>query len=92
MSSNSPTPGPWFANESEMAASSSLVSIRTRNGAYHICDARYNNDRLIAAAPELLGALKAVLEHASLDPNHLHTFGADYQRAKAAIAKAGGKA
>jgi hypothetical protein len=41
--------------------------------------------------PELLEALKAVLEHASLDPNHLHKFGADYQRAKAAIAEAEGQ-
>ncbi len=41
--------------------------------------------------PELLEALKAVLEHASLDPNHLHKFSADYQRAKAAIAEAEGQ-
>ena len=45
------------------------------------------NARLIAAAPELLETLEAVLKHASLDPNHLHKFGADYQRAQAAIAK-----
>jgi hypothetical protein len=49
------------------------------------------NARLIAAAPELLETLEAVLKHASLDPNHLHKFGADYQRAQAAIAKALGE-
>jgi hypothetical protein len=39
----------------------------------------------------LLEALKAILKHASLDPNHLHKFGTDYQRAQAAIAKALGE-
>ena len=53
------TPGPWFANQSEMEAHSCKVEIRTTNGAYLICsDAGYQNAPLIAAAPTMYEALK----------------------------------
>ena len=59
------TPGPWFANQSEMEAHSCKVEIRTTNGAYLICsDAGYQNAPLIAAAPAMYEALRlAVVMH-----------------------------
>ena len=47
--------------------------------------------QLLAAAPELLEALKAVLECGSLNPNHLHKFGKPYQQAEFAIDLAEGR-
>jgi hypothetical protein len=49
------------------------------------------NARLIAAAPEMLEALEAVIECGSLDPNGLHKFGREYQMVLAAIACAKGE-
>ena len=58
------TPGPWFANQSEMEAHSCKVEIRTTNGAYLICsDAGYQNAPLIAAAPAMYEALKTAMAY-----------------------------
>ncbi len=63
MNNSKYTPGPWFANQSELLAQSPLVSIRTKNGAYEIVKGvAYENARLIAAAPEMLEAVTAVVE------------------------------
>ena len=90
------TAGPWHQNIRPASKYPVIFAGRNKHVARVITDGlsedeQEANCRLIAAAPELLGALKAVLEHASLDPNHLHKFSPDYQRAQAAIAKAEGK-
>lgn len=85
------TPGPWFANESEMAARASLVSIRTKNGAYEITkDVGYQNARLIAAAPDLLAALKLIAERPRSKPTVPQDIVTIQRIARAAIAKAEG--
>ena len=63
------TPGPWFANKSELDACSSLVSIRTVNGGYEITkDVGYQNASLIAAAPDLLAALESCVRSINMMP------------------------
>ena len=85
------TPGPWAANISELEASSSLVSVRTENGGYLICsDAGYQNAPLIAAAPDLLAALEAILPMFDNDSPLLTVYDAEIKQARAAIDKAKG--
>ena len=60
------TPGKWQANISELSAGSPKLGIRATQTGYpwrntHICDTQPHNANLIAAAPDLLQALKDLL-------------------------------
>jgi len=99
------TPGPWMHNATKgrndavaIWAADDSIAVCTTDFPKHfaesvpppdICDA---NARLIAAAPDLLEALRAICDNcASLDPEHLHKFDRYYLAARAAIAKAEGR-
>lgn len=76
------TPGPWIAEGSEMNAT---VWVRGPDGkrvcSVKRCETDFDNARLIAAAPDLLAALKALLA----ESNNMTAAG---DMARAAIAKA----
>ncbi len=62
------TPTPWQANQSELAASSPLCSIRGPNGAYQVCsDTNAANAAFIVRAVNshaaLVEALELISEH-----------------------------
>ena len=95
------TPGPWLIAESVVSrhAVTNMRRIRSKNeGLEHgaVCDVygiqdgseASANARLIAAAPDLLDALKTIIEDIDSE------FGTDcdYNKARAAIAKATGGA
>lgn len=72
------TPGPWFTY--------GIMGEEVRDkDATLICKARSHITPLISAAPELLFALKVFVDRPGLITNE------DYDRAKAAIAKAEGR-
>jgi hypothetical protein len=88
------TPGPWTVNDADNVSSWSVQA----SGRKRICAARWypytqeakaealDNARLIAAAPELLEACKAVLNSTNiLDADKI------YSIVKAAVARAEGK-
>lgn len=87
------TPGPWewekpyqYSDGSTSWALSSNGRLVLRHAAstWTVSDA---NARLIAAAPELLKALRALFDASDLDTTPLHI----YQAARAALAKAEGQ-
>jgi hypothetical protein len=99
------TPGPWHVEPEEWTEGRG-IAICGKDGAVAIIDAEmapngedYANARLIAAAPELLDALREFVS----DIEAAYSSGMDilknawpdlvvtYQNAQAAIAKAGGK-
>ena len=94
---NKPTPGPWFTSGRAERPSESGVSIMAKVSGEEVAvaecwvrggislEAAQASSRLIAAAPELLEALKLVLD---LIPR---AHGPTVQKARAAIAKAEGK-
>ena len=83
-----PTPGPWELNEQYVIA-------RSKRGLRTICQWRSYSDepnaRLIAAAPDLLAALKALSAglHDEIDMK-ANIKAAEVRAARAAIAKAEG--
>jgi hypothetical protein len=92
MSETKHTPGPWQIEEHE----TSPCRIRANNNGWDVADVFSTdhptgqaNAALIAAAPELLEALRAMLEN----PNKLHINDVveRHQRALDAIAKAEGR-
>jgi hypothetical protein len=89
------TAGPWEVREfdnDKMIPTLTIIGRTARGNHIYVAKVDRRADaRLIAAAPELLEALEAVLTRGSLDPSHLHKFGKEYQQAQVAIAKATGK-
>ena len=101
---NSFTPGPWFIEDNDRSISSNAV---TGIALVNMANIRYGwdgpdfvtashraaNARLIAAAPELLEALKGMLEqfnyHTTTGINHEESNA--IAKARAAVAKAGGE-
>ena len=88
------TPGPWHAPLSDGHARSIVWAKEPHGGPVAtICvtdpdDTQTANAHLIAAAPDLLEALRAVIEYMPLKP-HVNSA---YNRAQVAIAKAEGDA
>jgi hypothetical protein len=84
------TPGPWKESKNVMEQPV-IESVRPDNDAFIICQTfgpdKHDNARLIAAAPELLEALRTALDASWNGPMP------DYARdeARAAIAKATGE-
>lgn len=76
---NKHTPGPWALNGNYIGSETA------GNIGYSFGD-NVANAHLLAAAPELLAALKAVLEHNIAHHNHM-----THAAARAAIAKAEGR-
>jgi hypothetical protein len=86
------TPGPWFVTPDGHAVYEKDVfgyRADTICGLPSRSDSRAANARLIAAAPELLTALEALLDRDPAPP--LEKIGAVYVNARAAIAKARGQ-
>ena len=96
------TPGPWHAILTRagfyiQAEYHVIVDTADQNGWYGTIDSEANA-RLIAAAPELLGALEYMLSgwrYIQQDPKHREIYGVGWERAQrlaeAAIAKAKGE-
>lgn len=89
------TPGPWTADD-EISSLSSTVSVYANGPIVYVKDNgagpinQMANARLIAAAPELLEALREMLESDNV-PSGCIDHGAIERKARAAIAKATGK-
>lgn len=87
------TPGPWEAIEDTVRARGSQRAIADC-GTWHVGTQDKANARLIAAAPDLLDALKAAVEWIDPDEPDLvnrEECAADLEKARAAIAKAEGR-
>ena len=88
------TPGPWVVRESScgsVGTDSILTALAFGDDPDCKADDRMvANARLIAAAPELLEALKAICDEQ--DANEGYATPATYDAARAAIAKATGEA
>lgn len=97
------TPGPWNANWTRISGQAIGFHIAdSKHGSLRpICEAYDNtgamsadeieaNARLIAAAPELLEALRGLLQAES--PDYVQSWGIAREQAIAAIAKAAGSA
>lgn len=91
---NKHTEGPWFVAEDEAAdclahKNSGLAMVDTGRAAdwpiARLCE--WNNARLIAAAPDLLEALKLAMQYGKFDPLSHQTV---IRAGRAAIAKAEG--
>ena len=84
------TPGPWVVRESScgsVGTASMLIAMAYGDDPDCKADDRMAaNARLIAAAPELLGALKAICDEQ--DANEGYATPATYDAARAVIAKA----
>jgi len=76
------TPGPWFVEAQNVHSGGRVICRTDWNIRDQVDDA---NARLIAAAPELLEALEALMAH---EPDHSDTL---WENALAAIAKAKGQ-
>lgn len=88
------TPGPWWVDAKSFGG---VETFTVRNEAgkevasgQHIATRRKADARLIAAAPELLEALRGLLHKLDI-PQQAMGLAADIYRARAAIAKAEGK-
>ena len=91
------TPGPWRVEEIELFETGSGVQVVAADGTVIADNQTYYpqsldpaNAHLIAAAPELLEALKAMSHVEARDPGHVESIRA-FSLARAAIAKAEGK-
>ena len=91
------TPGPWYVgkygdNDSDVCAEGGPLICSLRGGAADACDHTADDDaRLIAAAPELLAALRELVQY---DDGSSDEGSYGYEvlgRCKAAIAKAEGR-
>lgn len=97
------TPGPWSIDSSYGAGQRVVVKGRPGfSGDYRVADAHFSSDlancvrvpemqanaRLIAAAPELLDAVKAVLDWYGGRTNHPKTWSECMLQARDALAKA----
>ena len=89
------TPGPWVVSDhvpNLAAVSDATGSIATvarwLSGVPGDGRENLSNACLIAAAPELLEALRRILEHCDINPEGETTFERDVQAGRAAIAKA----
>jgi hypothetical protein len=82
------TPGPWYMNGSELIGDSTILATLCWHSGRDVENKA--DERLIAAAPDLLAALKAVMD----GMDHLWKLENLYttDRAYAAIAKATGEA
>ena len=93
------TPGPWRLELEEDGAfwllsdpgvdMTSPATIAKRGTWSHRAKESHANARLIAAAPDLLAALKAVCSHGTREPQQISS---DWDAARAAIARAEGGA
>ncbi len=93
------TPGPWEWNtaRTRMNDDRGRPVLMDGEGIWDLCapvmhgDARADaNARLIAAAPELLATLQGILEFDGLSPLDHDNLQVAFEKARAAIAKAGG--
>jgi hypothetical protein len=85
------TPGPWKFALFEHAPNEAFVQWRAGYAEVHGSRAgREANARLIAAAPDLLAALQALVDLDDGDSPALWAHSGDFERARAAIAKATG--
>lgn len=94
------TPGPWTAEPRDDGADGFIVRDADGEFVNYLCDSRYGdgrkdptaevNARLIAAAPELYEALRALLDGPG--DGFGHPSEAERQKARAALAKVKGEA
>lgn len=98
MSENKHTPGPWQVEFAHTQQSSGIVYWQVHDGSDAIACNQFcaagnaeANARLIAAAPDLLGALKEILESPESQENSYDCFQGLKDLARAAIAKAEGR-
>lgn len=82
------SPGPWTADRRQITDAGKAVIASTFSGACYSLEQCDANDRLIAAAPELLGALVDLLKF--MDPCEMDDDVPAVINARAAIAKAAG--
>lgn len=92
------TPGPWKVYNGSLVGHSDRIVIKNEDSFDWVCSMQcsnipeYNdNARLIAAAPELLEALKGIIEIGKRDTTN-PKYDGYFAEAKRAIAKAEGKA
>ena len=91
MSETKHTPGQWETLDNSIIAGAICIAVIEDDGGYEApADQRLANARLIAAAPELLEALEAILKVGKGVPGPLNMIGTQMVRefARAAIAKA----
>lgn len=87
------TPGPWtrkfgqhiYQGKGPFDTQRLIATGMPTNGTREELDVAFANAKLIAAAPDLLGALKSIMDGGIADP-------AEVAKAHAAIAKAEGRA
>ena len=89
------TPGPWKTTKRKRFQVHKTVALCARQpwyAVYSIGPCHSNeweaNARLIAAAPDLLEALRRILEHCDINPEGETTFERDVQAGRAAVSKA----
>lgn len=94
MSETKHTPGPWFAHGRYIGTKnhkSAIGECRDVNGNWSDDVKSSGNAHLIAAAPDLLAALKKMLPEANRIDQHLRPTFETCEEARAAIAKAEGR-
>jgi hypothetical protein len=63
------TPGPWVAEDNEIHAAGQMIAVALYNGHSDAEEAETeSNARLMAAAPEMLAALKGLMDGWTLPP------------------------
>ena len=83
------TPGPWIADGTTVMTSDGIyLHVATT---HFLTDRPEANARLIAAAPEMYEALKALVESLDWEAKRSGTTYAGHEDARAAIAKAEGR-
>lgn len=87
-----PTPGPWHVDGLAVFCANGSLVAEAHEDYFTFTEVDQANARLIAAAPDLLKALQAIVELDDGDVPAMWPFQADFEAARAAIAKATGGA
>lgn len=89
------TPGPWFSEDMEWGDVHAVVKYADGSGEFNAGVAHdienIDDARLIAAAPELLEALKQILKMYGPSTEYCHEAQAAWETVERAIAKAEGR-
>lgn len=97
LNDNTHTPGPWANEPARTTPGRPVIAREITSGIRHIADVRLYEDadsanaRLIAAAPDLLAALEALLPILDNDHSVCRAYDDVGEKARAAISKATGQ-